>query len=189
MLDKVLLQLAKSAIIGYFDSTALDKEKLLKQHPFLSKKGASFVTLNLHNNLRGCIGSIIAYRTLYEDIVNNAISSAFKDPRFKPLSINELSDLYLEVSILSETEPIEYNDYNDLKNKIVPKLDGLILEYENYQGTFLPQVWDQLQDVDQFLEHLSYKAGASPNIYNSHPSMYRYRVQKMEGKFDEILSL
>ncbi len=191
MLDSILLRIAKTAILERFDpSYVVDKEKLLKNYPYLAKKGAAFVTLNKNKNLRGCIGSIIAHRSLLEDIIHNARSAAFSDPRFNPLQEDELDpDLTFEVSILSEPTLIEYTDYNDLKSKIVPKKDGLILKYGQYQGTFLPQVWEQLATTEAFLEHLSYKAGANPTIYRLHPDIYRYRVEHIEERFDAIQPL
>ena len=191
MLDPILLRIAKTAILSKFDSKyTIDKESLLKRYPFLSKPGAAFVTLNKEKNLRGCIGSIIAHRTLLDDIIHNAQSAAFSDPRFNPLEQGELDEsLTLEVSVLSEPQRVEYGDYEDLKRKIVPQKDGLILKYGQYQGTFLPQVWEQLPTSEQFLEHLSYKAGANPSIYTLHPEIYRYRVEHIEDRFDEILSL
>lgn len=190
MLDTIVLQIAKSAILNYFDPDyTFNKRELLQKYPFLGEEAACFVTLNIEHNLRGCIGSIIAHRTLLEDIISNAQSAAFSDPRFNPLSLEELSSLNLEVSILSTPETIEYSDYSDLLQKITPKLDGLILKHGVYQGTFLPQVWEQLPSTKEFLEHLSYKAGTTPSVYNSHPTIYRYRVKAIEDKFDAVLSL
>ena len=191
MLDPILLRIAKTAILQKFDpSYRIDKEALIKQYPFLAKKGAAFVTLNKNKNLRGCIGSIIAHQPLIDDIIHNAQAAAFSDPRFNPLRPEEIDDtLTLEVSVLSEPEKIEYSDFEDLKSKIVPHKDGLILKYGQYQGTFLPQVWEQLPTVDQFLEHLSYKAGANPTIYSLHPEIYRYRVEHIEEPWNAILPL
>ncbi len=191
MLDPILLRIAKTAILQKFDpSYRIDKEALTKQYPFLAKKGAAFVTLNKNKNLRGCIGSIIAHQPLIDDIIHNAQAAAFSDPRFNPLRPEEIDDtLTLEVSVLSEPEKIEYSDFEDLKSKIVPHKDGLILKYGQYQGTFLPQVWEQLPTVDQFLEHLSYKAGANPTIYSLHPEIYRYRVEHIEEPWNAILPL
>ncbi|MCF6309935.1 MAG: AmmeMemoRadiSam system protein A [Sulfurimonas sp.] len=190
MLDSVLLRIAKSSILGRLDdSYSFDKEKLLKDYPFLKKDGAAFVTLKYNNNLRGCIGSIIAHRTLLDDVVGNAVSAGFNDPRFQPLTANELPYLTLEVSVLSEPKILEYKDFEDLCNKITPHVDGLILKHEIYQGTFLPQVWEQLPTPKLFLEHLSMKAGSSLSIYEEHPTIYRYSVDAIEGDYDEVLPL
>lgn len=190
MLDTVLLQIAKTAILSKFDSSyTIDKNALIKRYPFLSNEGAAFVTLHYDDELRGCIGSIVAHTTLIDDIIHNAQSAAFRDPRFAPLENREFGHLNLEVSLLTKPEIIEYLNYEDLKQKIVPSKDGLILKYGEYQGTFLPQVWEQIPSIEQFLEHLSYKANANPSIYAHHPSMYRYRVEAIEEKFDEVQPL
>ncbi|MFA7500895.1 MAG: AmmeMemoRadiSam system protein A, partial [Sulfurimonas sp.] len=163
MIDSVLLKIAKSAILEQFnDAYSFDKETLLNKHPFLNKEGAAFVTLKYNGHLRGCIGSIAAYRPLYSDIFQNAKAAAFKDPRFNPLSERELSQINLEVSVLSEPKILEYKDFNDLLTKVEPNVDGLIFKHNGYQGTFLPQVWEQLKSPKEFLEHLSLKAGLSP---------------------------
>lgn len=190
MLDSVLLRIAKSSILSRLDdSYSFDKEKLLEDYPFLKKDGAAFVTLRYNNDLRGCIGSIIAHRTLLDDVIGNAVSAGFTDPRFQSLTTDELSYLTLEVSVLSEPKILEYKDFEDLCNKITPHVDGLILKHEIYQGTFLPQVWEQLPTPKLFLEHLSMKAGSSLSIYEEHPTIYRYSVDAIEGDYDEVLPL
>ncbi|MDO8453276.1 MAG: AmmeMemoRadiSam system protein A, partial [Sulfurimonas sp.] len=153
---------------------------------FLNNNGAVFVTLNYDNQLRGCIGSIIPHRTLLDDVLHNAVSAAFGDPRFTPLSSRELGNLTLEVSVLSEPTILEYKDYDDLLKKVRPFVDGLILKHGSYQGTFLPQVWEQLPHPEQFLEHLSMKAGANPSIYAQHPTIYRYEVEHIKDNFKNI---
>jgi len=190
MIDKIMLSIAKTAIMDRLDGTNnLDKEVLLKKYPSLAKDGATFVTLNLNGNLRGCIGSLVAHRTLLDDLEHNAISAGFSDPRFNALSIEELSNLNLEVSVLSQATLLEYEDYEDLKNKVQPFVDGLILKHGVYQGTFLPQVWEQLPTPSIFLEHLSSKAGANPSIYKEKPTIYRYSVEKISESFDAVLPL
>ena len=190
MPDAVLLQIAKSTILNRIDNNnSFDKNKLLKEYPFLKKDGATFVTLKTQGELRGCIGSIIAHRTLLDDIINNAVSAGFSDPRFNSLNEDELSQLTIEVSVLSEPTIIEYKNFDDLCEKIQPNIDGLILKHGIYQGTFLPQVWEQLPSPKLFLEHLSQKAGSFLSIYEEHPTIYRYRVDAIEENFDEILPL
>jgi len=190
MLDKVLLQIAKSAILKKFDENyTFDEKKLLKQYPYLNKDGAVFVTLKQNKELRGCIGSIIAHKTLLDDLTHNALSASFSDPRFQALQKEELSSLNLEVSLLSEPKILDYENYEDLLQKVRPNIDGLILEHTRFRGTFLPQVWEQLNTPKLFLEHLSMKAGATPSIYSEHPNIYVYQVEHIEADFDEILCL
>ena len=190
MLDPVLLRIAKTAVMEEFDSQyRIEKAQLLQKYPFLAKKAATFVTLNKEKELRGCIGSVIAYRSLLDDLVSNAKSAAFSDPRFQPLDNTELESLEVEVSVLSQPQPIEYKDIGDLVAQIVPKKDGLILRYAQFQGTFLPQVWEQIPNVEMFLEHLSYKAGGDPTIYRYHPEILRYRVEHISEAWNAILPI
>ena len=189
MLDSVLLSVAKAAILSKFKNYTFNKAKLLESYPYLDEDGAVFVTLNQNKDLRGCIGSLVAHRKLFDDIVHNAISAGFHDTRFTPLSEDDLKDLTLEVSLISPSSEILYTDFNDLKQQVEPFKDGLILKYNHYQGTFLPQVWQQLQTPELFLNHLAQKAGATPKIYDEHPSIYRYKVEKISERFDAVLPL
>ncbi|WP_294961383.1 AmmeMemoRadiSam system protein A [Sulfurimonas sp.] len=190
MVENILLRIAKTAILSKFeDTSSVDGYSLLREYPYLQKDGASFVTLKYDGNLRGCIGSIVPHRRLIDDIVLNAISASFKDPRFNAISSAEFSHLNLEVSILSEPEILEYEDYEDLLQKVRPNIDGLILTHKGHQGTFLPQVWEQLSSAKEFLEHLSTKAGATPSIYSEHPTVYRYEVEHIQEEFDKIQKL
>lgn len=187
MVEKVLLRLAKHSLLEHFSlAQGLNKEKLLERYPFLTKEQASFVTLHKQGTLRGCIGSVVAHRSLFDDIVSNTLSAALHDPRFPPLKKEELSSLELEVSVLTPAEEIRYEDYADLCSQIVAGKDGLILQHGAYHGTFLPQVWEQLPNVYEFLEQLSYKAGANAQIYALHPRIFRYRVEAIEEAFDAI---
>lgn len=134
----------------------------------LKKLGASFVTLETkQRKLRGCIGSIIPHRPLYEDVIHNAISAAVSDPRFVPLSPAELNDIKVKVSVLTYPQPLEYTDWVDLLGKIQPYKDGLIIKYGNHSATFLPDVWEDLPDKHQFMAHLCLKAGLEPDCYKS----------------------
>jgi len=190
MIDYILLRIAKTSILSRFDNVyIIDKDRLLFEYPFLKEKGAVFVTLDYAQKLRGCIGTIIPYQTLLDDVINNALGAAFSDPRFSPLNTSEFDTLTLEVSVLTTPKPLEYSDYEDLKSKIRPHTDGLILKYGQYQGTFLPQVWEELPSAHDFLEHLAYKANANPTIYQHHPDIFLYQVEAIKEDFNEILSI
>lgn len=186
-IDPIVLRVAKNAILSAFDNKyAIDKQTLLADYPFLGKDGAVFVTLHYEKDLRGCIGSLSAHRKLLEDIIHNALSAAFEDPRFRPLGWEELPHIILEVSLLSKPEILEYKDFADLLQKVRPKKDGLILEHGAYRGTFLPQVWEHLPTPELFLEHLSLKAGTNPSVFAHKPTLYRYSVDSIEERFDKI---
>ncbi len=177
-----MVDIAKDAIAEVFAKRVLiDREKLLKEHPELAKKGAAFVTLEKRQSLRGCIGSLIAHRSLLDDLIENAKAAAFGDPRFPPLSQEEFQDpnLTIEISLLSEPKPLSYSDIQDLKSKIKPGVDGVILKLGSYQATYLPQVWEQLPNFDDFFVTLCQKAGLSGRCLQEHPQIYTYHAQKI----------
>lgn len=164
-----LVRLARKSIEHYLKSGQvphISPEDIPYEN--LKKLGASFVTLETkQGNLRGCIGSIIPHRPLYEDIIHNAISAAVSDPRFVPLSPAELDNIKVKVSVLTHPQPLEYTDWVDLLEKIQPYKDGIILKHGNHSATFLPDVWEVLPDKHQFLAHLCLKAGLEPDCYKN----------------------
>jgi len=180
---EVYLKLARAAIaqsVGIpYD---IDLDKLLKNYPELKKMGSSFVTITKGDEkaLRGCIGSLEAYRPLYEDIILNARSAALHDPRFQALSEFEYDDIKVEVSILSKPQKLEYSDIDDLKDKIKPYVDGIVLKLDGHQATFLPQVWEQLPSFELFFAHLCQKAGLQTDCLRYHPDIFVYHVEKYE---------
>jgi len=129
------------------------------------EKRGTFVTLTIEGALRGCIGHIIPQDTLIEGVRINAINAAFKDPRFRPLSQKEWKRVKIEVSILTEPVPLRYSDAEDLLRKLTPGKDGVILKKGFHQATFLPQVWEQLPEVEEFLTQLCHKAGLNGDAW------------------------
>ena len=140
----------------------------------LDEIGASFVTLESEGKLRGCIGSIIAYRSLIEDLLTNAQKAAFADPRFKPLTNDEFENLDIAVSILSTPVPIKFNDEEDLINQLEPDKDGIIIKDGQRQAVFLPSVWEQLPDKKEFLNALKLKAGLAPEYFSKTLEAFRF---------------
>jgi len=178
---EVLLKLARAAIAEEFGiDYGVDKEALRRENPWLNEKGAAFVTLNTKASgaLRGCIGSIIAHQSLYDDIVKNAKSAAFGDPRFNALSPEEFDNITIEVSLLTPPQPLPYTSPADLKVKLRPGVDGVILKLGGYQATFLPQVWEQLPTFERFMSHLCQKAGMGSECLSLHPEVYVYQVEE-----------
>jgi len=172
-----LLSLAERAVDEYVREGRIFIPEHLN-YDIAKRKGASFVTLEKSGNLRGCIGSIVPYRELYIDIIENAIAAATKDPRFTPVTEDELKDIDVKLSVLSSPKKINYSDYLDLLEKIEPFKDGLIIKHGPYQATFLPDVWEQIPDKELFLSHLSYKAGFNPDFWKSGLlEVYRYRTK------------
>ena len=180
MSDVPYLQIAREAIQNHFDGSAINKYTYLNQYPELGMNGATFVTLTLYGQLRGCIGSLIAHHPLIDDLISNAQSAAFRDPRFPPLTPAEFQNIIIEVSLLSEPILLDYSDRSDLKSKIRPNNDGVILRHGNNQATFLPQVWEELRDFESFFAHLGMKAGLGNDPLVYHPEIYTYQVEKIK---------
>lgn len=145
---------------------------------WLKAWGASFVTLTQNDELRGCIGSLEAYRSLVADVKSNAVSAAFHDPRFLPLSADEFVTVAIEISVLSPTERMNVQNEADAIEQIRPGLDGIVLEYGRYRSTFLPQVWDELKQPQQFLAMLKRKAGLPVDFWAPDLKLARYTVSK-----------
>ncbi|HSR73468.1 MAG TPA: AmmeMemoRadiSam system protein A [Sulfurovum sp.] len=184
-MKNVVISLAKAAILEALDQPEdFDMEYALKTYPMLKENGAAFVTITTKPNeqLRGCIGSLQAYRPLYKDIIMNAQAAAMYDPRFLPLGVEELSQINIEVSILSEPKVLNYDDIADLKSKVVPFQDGIVLKHNGRQATYLPQVWEQLPDFDDFFSSLCLKANLSRDCLSQHPEISTYTVKKYQEK-------
>jgi len=108
----------------------------------LQNPGASFVTLKIAGQLRGCIGSLEAYQPLVNDVAYNAYAAAFSDSRFQPLANDELANLEFHISVLTPAVAMTFDSEEDLLKQIRPGIDGLVLEDEQHRGTFLPAVWE-----------------------------------------------
>ena len=179
--SKVMLEIARKAIAEELTGKKLlDREALLREHPWLAEPGAAFVTLNENHQLRGCIGSIIAHQPLIDDLIHNAKAAAFSDPRFRPVRPEEYDKLEIEISLLSPPKELPYTDVEDLRRKIRPGIDGVVLRLGNYQATYLPSVWEQLPDFDSFFATLCQKAGLAPNCLQMHPVIYTYQAEKIK---------
>jgi hypothetical protein len=152
-------------------------EEALKQDCFQENFG-TFVTLKINDQLRGCIGNITASEPVKDGVGRNAVSAAFRDPRFSPLRAEELENVDIEVSILTPPEPLEYTDGNDLVSKLRVNIDGVIIRKGFANATFLPQVWKQVPKPEEFLGHLCMKAGMSADAWrNDKPEVKIYQVQ------------
>ncbi len=148
--------------------------------PKLMEERATFVTLEIDGQLRGCIGMLEACRPLAEDVAENAFSAAFRDPRFPPLSHGEFDALEISISILSPPEEMMFSSEEDLLEQIRPGTDGLILEDGFRRGTFLPSVWEQLPEKESFFEHLKQKAGLSPGYWSNTLRVFRYTAEYIQ---------
>lgn len=144
----------------------------------LSDQGASFVTLTQNGQLRGCIGTLEAWRPLKEDVQANAVAAALQDPRFPPLRAQEWPTVRLEVSVLSALERMEFQSEEDALSQLRPGLDGIVLGLDGHRSTFLPQVWEQLPDPSSFVAQLKRKAGLPMHFWSTRVSLHRFTVSK-----------
>ncbi len=173
-LGATLLTLARNAIadrLGQGQAKTMDC-------PELHTPGAVFVTLTRNGRLRGCIGSLEAWRPLAEDVRENALAAAFRDPRFKPLAADELPAIRVEVSLLEAPVAIHCRDEADALARLRPGVDGVILSAGRHRATFLPQVWEQLPEPAAFLAHLKEKAGLPASYWGPDVRLERYAVTK-----------
>lgn len=175
--QKLLLQLARDAVAGRLIRGA-EADALPRSLPeALMEQRASFVTLQIDGLLRGCIGTLEAYRPLAEDVRGNALAAAFHDPRFPPLSLKELDVTQIHISVLSAPEELTFTSEADLLHQLRPGVDGLILQEGYRRGTFLPSVWDELPDQRSFLRHLKLKTGLMPGYWSASIRIFRYTAE------------
>ncbi len=169
-----LISIARSAI-----ARALGEARSpVAQEAWLNEMGATFVTLTLHGQLRGCIGSLEAHRPLFDDVSSNAVAAAFHDHRFPPVSLEEFGGLSVEVSLLSPVQPMSFTSEPDALAQLRPGVDGVIFQYNHYRSTFLPQVWEQLPQPREFMAQLKRKAGLPDDFWAEGVKLSRYTVTK-----------
>jgi AmmeMemoRadiSam system protein A len=179
-----LLRVAKQAI-EYGLQTSGRKRLAIEPSDFdetLQQQRATFVTLELDGELRGCIGTLEAHQALVCDVAYHAHAAAFSDPRFVPLSENEFPRLDIHISILSPAEPMQFSSEENLIAQLQPNVDGLILQDGIYKGTFLPSVWEQLPDAKQFFAHLKRKAGLPMDYWSDSLQVHRYTTESFGEK-------
>ena len=173
-----LLDLARRSI-----AAALERGGALAPTPSehwsdaLAEHRSSFVTLRMSGELRGCCGTLEASKPLGEDVWRNACASAFGDPRFPALTAREWRDCDVHISVLTAPAPFEVQDENELIAQLRPGVDGLVLERGYQRATFLPAVWSQIEDAQQFVRALKHKAGWSPDFWSPDIAVSRYQCE------------
>ncbi|MBS3159732.1 AmmeMemoRadiSam system protein A [Candidatus Woesearchaeota archaeon] len=158
-----LLNLARYAIESQLSFTSMPKPRY--EEEIYKFKAGVFVTLTIKGELRGCIGTIEARDTIENSVIFNAVNAAFYDPRFEKLSREELKQIKIEISILSEPTNLIYITPEDLLKKLNGQ--GIILAYNKNKALFLPQVWEDLPKKEDFLSHLCLKAGISKDSWKT----------------------
>lgn len=177
---KRLLGLARLAIETWLEKGA-SPDLPADLTPAMGEKRGCFVTLHKQGQLRGCIGSLEAVKALSACVIENAINAAFCDPRFLPLEQKELPEVELEISVLTPPRELHFQDPEELKTLLQPGKHGVILSCGGRRATFLPQVWEQLPDVEVFLRHLCQKGGMGGDCWkdrNARVSVYEVEYFK-----------
>lgn len=172
-------ELLRAARVGLEEAVLHEREYDPSRDDYddaLFDKGASFVTLEKNGALRGCIGSLYPRRAAVADVAANAYAAALNDGRFPPVAADELAEIKISVSLLTDFEPIAYDSEEDLLANLVAGTDGLVIRDGSRQGLFLPSVWRQLPDKKEFLNGLKLKAGMSPSYWSNAIKVYRFRT-------------
>jgi AmmeMemoRadiSam system protein A len=174
-----LLHLARQAMEHSVRGQKLPALDLGTLRAPLRAEGASFITLTIQGGLRGCIGALEPYQPLAQDVREHAIAAALEDPRFPPVTPEELDQIEIEVSRLTFPENLEYADPEDLLTRLRPNMDGVILRDGFRRATFLPQVWEKIPDKAEFLDNLCYKMGAPADTWrHKHLEVLTYQVEE-----------
>jgi len=178
---RALVALARQTITDHLGLSLPKAESApvgLGTMPGAGERQGVFVTLTIAGELRGCIGTLSAEESVVEGVTRHALNAAFHDPRFPPLTPEELSSISIEVSILTEPRPLRFDGPADLLRRLRPGKDGVILSAGYRSATFLPQVWSQLPEATSFLSHLCRKAGLAPDAWRtSTVAIKTYEVQ------------
>ena len=146
----------------------------------LIKQGV-FVTLTKNYELRGCVGSLIGQKSLYQEVIDNAINAGFNDYRFSRLRLEELPDIKIEISILSPLTILKQPSSLELVRWLGKKKPGIYLKLGNNSATFLPQVWEEIKTPSEFLSQLCIKAGLKKNDWqNSQMNFWYYNVESFK---------
>lgn len=178
--QKILLQLAHEVIVRGIQTKDQLTVKIENYDAKLQQISASFVTLQKNGELRGCIGSLKATQALVQDVAKNAFSAAFRDPRFSPVSADEMPLVKIHISVLNPAEPMNINSELDLISQLRPGVDGLIIQDHYHRATFLPSVWESLPDATEFVRHLKHKAGFTSHYWSPQIQAFRYTVTSIK---------
>ena len=176
-----LLKIAREAIESTLKNKLAFPLELKSLPAELRADGACFITLTYEGLLRGCIGSLEARQPLALDVQEHAADAAFRDFRFPPLTESELPGLHIEISVLSAPEPLLYRNTEELPGLLHPGEDGVILARGLRRATFLPQVWEKVDDPSTFLDMLCEKMGFDYDLWRRQKlDVYTYHVDSFE---------
>jgi AmmeMemoRadiSam system protein A len=164
---KYLLHQARLALISGVTGKPLGKIAVEKLPEKMRQPGATFVTLTIDGQLRGCVGTLEAYQPLIDDVHEHAIAAALNDFRFPLVQEDEIEKISIEISRLTSPKPLSYTNPEELLRQLRPGVDGVVLRDGFRRATFLPQVWEKIPDAETFLNQLCIKMGASQDLWRT----------------------
>lgn len=176
----LLVRIARRSLVEYLVNCQPYEPPLAELPELLQEPGASFATLYLDGELRGCVGSVEPRRPLAIDVARNAVVAATQDPRFAPVSLAELDRIRLSVTVLSPLQPLVYAGEEDLEHKLRPGVDGVMVTWQMRRSLLLPQVWAHIEEPHDFLLALTYKAGIPARELKARPptiSVYTFTAE------------
>lgn len=171
-----LLNLARETLVWYLKYNKMPDIKAEQLTKNLRENRPCFVTLEKNGRLRGCIGLFEFEKPLYKNVIDRSMAAATQDNRFDPVAYNELKDIVIEISILTEPKELKFNSAEDLFNKLHPFEDGVILYTKYGSSTYLPQVWEQLSDKKDFLSNLCEKHGAPADYWKTNSKELKVEI-------------
>lgn len=177
--QKILLQIARDSINYGLEHKAKLIVPLAQYAQHLVRPQACFVTLNKNQQLRGCIGTLVARSPLLQEVADSAYAAAFLDSRFSQVTQEEVPYLKIHISILTIPTAMNFKSEQDLLLQLKPGIgiDGLILKVGNLSSTFLPSVWEQLPNPKDFLNHLKNKAGLPQQYWSNQVEIFKYKTE------------
>jgi uncharacterized protein (TIGR00296 family) len=179
---KSLANLARETVEKFLNKGKFNLKKASGKN--LERKAGAFVTIHTYpkRELRGCIG-FISPGILYEVVQQAAYAAAFQDPRFPPISKNEIEKVIFEISILTEPKCLNCKPKEYAKNVKIGE-DGLIIQCSRSSGLLLPQVpVEQGWTAEEFLENLCFKAGLTPDyLHEKSTSLWKFQTQVFSEK-------
>jgi len=177
----ILLSVAREAITAAVARRSLPALQIEKQPQILQADGATFITLTKNGHLRGCIGTMEPYQPLIADVQEHAVAAALSDYRFPKVTQDELGQIRIEISRLTPLKRLPYKETEELVKALRIGVDGVLIRNEGRRATFLPQVWEQLPQPDQFLSQLCLKMGAPADLWKTKPmEVFTYQVEKFK---------
>lgn len=178
---QILIKIARDAVEAAATGRRMPILEIRKYSNDLQTTGASFVTLTMGGRLRGCIGALEARQPLVLDVQEHAAAAAVEDYRFQSVRPEEVSRLHIEISRLTPPVKLDYLDPSELPGILKPGVDGVIISDGRRRATFLPQVWEQLSQVDVFMAHLCQKMGAPDDLWKvKNLDIWTYQVEAFE---------